>query len=101
MGLFNTLFGTGNDQTQELLAKGAVIIDVRTAGEFAGGHVKGSKNIPLQNIEGQISKIKNLKKPVVACCASGMRSGQAADILKRAGIEATNGGSWTKVNRLV
>jgi phage shock protein E len=101
MGLLSTLFGTGNDQTKELLDKGAVIIDVRSPGEFSGGHVKGSKNIPLQSIESQIMKIKKLNKPVVACCASGMRSGQATEILKRAGIEATNGGPWTKVNALV
>ena len=67
MGLLSTLFGTGNDQTKELLDKGAVIIDVRSPGEFSGGHVKGSKNIPLQSIESQIMKIKKLNKFTGVC----------------------------------
>ncbi|MEZ4720409.1 MAG: rhodanese-like domain-containing protein [Flavobacteriales bacterium] len=101
MGLLDALFGGGGNQAKELLDKGAVVIDVRTPAEFAGGHVKGSKNIPLQTIQSKVNDIKKLNKPVVACCASGMRSGQATDILQRAGIEAVNGGPWTKVNSLV
>lgn len=101
MGLFDALFGGGGGQTQELLEKGAVIIDVRSPGEFAGGHVKGSKNIPLQSIENRIKEIKKMNKPVVACCASGGRSGQATEIMKRHGIEAVNGGGWHRVNALV
>lgn len=54
-----------------------MIIDVRSPGEFSGGHVKGSKNIPLQKIESQVKKIKKMNKPVVAYCASGGRSDQA------------------------
>ena len=48
-----------------------------------------------------IEKIKKLNKPVITCCASGMRSASAASILKQHGIEAINGGSWTKVDSLV
>lgn len=65
------------------------------------GHVKGSKNIPLQSIQGQVNKIKKMNKPVVVCCASGMRSAQAASILSQAGIETVNGGGWAKVQSLV
>jgi phage shock protein E len=101
MGLLNMLFGNGVGAAKELLEKGAIVIDVRSPGEFSGGHVAGSKNIPLPKIESKIKEIKKLNKPVVACCASGMRSGQAADILKRNGIEAVNGGSWTRVNAMV
>lgn len=99
MGFFSNLFGGGKDSVQELLDNGAAIIDVRTAGEFKGGHVKGSVNIPLQTIESNISKIKKMNKPIVFCCASGMRSGQATSIAKRNGIECANGGSWMKVDR--
>ena len=95
------LFGNSGGAAKELLEKGAIVIDVRSPGEFSGGHVAGSKNIPLTKIESKIKEIKKLNKPVVACCASGMRSGQAADILKRNGIEAVNGGSWTRVNAMV
>jgi rhodanese-related sulfurtransferase len=74
--------------------KGAVIIDVRSLGEFQGGHIKGSKNIPLDTIAAKISEIKKLEKPVIVCCRSGMRSAQAASILKENGIEVINGGGW-------
>ncbi|MFY0645050.1 MAG: rhodanese-like domain-containing protein [Bacteroidia bacterium] len=101
--MFNFLkkaFGPGVD-LKEKLQDGAVIVDVRTKGEFASGHVKGSKNIPLNNIDGKLNQIKSWNKPVIACCASGMRSASATGIMKRNGIEAYNGGSWGKVNNMV
>jgi len=103
MGILNNLFGTGNGsgKVQELIAKGAVIIDVRTPAEFQGGHVAGSKNYPLQQIQGKVAELKKLNKPLVLCCASGGRSGQATSMLKQQGIECENGGGWMSVNRLV
>ena len=89
---------SGKSETiKEFIDKGAVIIDVRTPGEFQGGHIKGSKNIPLNTIGNQIDSIKKLNKPVIACCASGMRSAQATSILKSNGIEAMNGGGWSSL----
>ena len=95
MGLLD-FFGFGNKlkSIQEFKDKGAVIIDVRSQGEFAGGHIKGSKNVPLNEISSKINEIKKLNKPVIACCASGIRSSQATSILKQNGIEAINGGGW-------
>lgn len=83
-----------SENIREFMDKGAVIIDVRSPGEFQGGHIKGSKNIPLNTIGNQIDSIKKLNKPVIVCCASGMRSAQAKSILKNNGIEAMNGGGW-------
>lgn len=100
MGLLGNLLN-GGSQAKELLANGAVIVDVRTPQEFTGGNVKGSKNIPLAELDSNVEKIKSWNKPVVLCCASGMRSGQATRILKSAGVECTNGGGWLKVNGLV
>lgn len=77
----------------QLMDNGAVIIDVRSAGEYRGGHIPGSKNIPLQNLSGHISKLDK-KKPIITCCASGMRSGSAKSMLKAKGFEVYNGGSW-------
>ena len=95
MGLLDFLgLGNKSESIQEFIEKGAVIIDVRTPGEFAGGHIKGSKNIPLNEIGAKINEIKKLNKPVIACCASGMRSSQATSILKQNGIDAINGGGW-------
>ncbi len=77
-----------------LINKGAQIIDVRTAGEFQSGHIKGAINIPLQSLSGNLSKIKK-DKPVITCCASGMRSASAKSILKSGGFtEVYNGGGW-------
>ena len=87
-------FGDKSKQITEFTTKNAVIIDVRTYEEFASGHIKNSKNIPLQIIETKINDIKKLNKPVIVCCKSGMRSSQATSILKRNGIEAINGGGW-------
>ena len=79
------------------MANGAVIIDVRNPGEFKGGAAPGSQNIPLAAIPGKIKQIKSLEVPVICVCASGMRSGAAKAQLKAAGVEAYNGGPWTKM----
>ena len=95
MGILDFLgFGHKSKQIAEFTAKNAVIIDVRTYEEFAGGHIKNSKNIPLQVIESKINDIKKLNKPVIACCRTGRRSGIASMILKKNGIDAMNGGGW-------
>ncbi|WP_452228041.1 MULTISPECIES: rhodanese-like domain-containing protein [unclassified Lacinutrix] len=99
MGLLDSLFGNKNDKIKELQSRGAIIIDVRSKGEYSQGAIPGSKNIPLQVITGKISEIKKLNKPVITCCASGMRSGSAASILKAQGIEAINGGGWLSLSK--
>jgi phage shock protein E len=101
MGFFSNLFGGGSSEIEVYLEKGAMVLDVRTAGEFQGGHVKGAKNIPLQSVESNLSAIKKWNKPVIVCCASGMRSGQAHRFLKSNGVDCINGGGWTKVNGAV
>ena len=98
MGLLNLLgFGNKSIKIAEFMASGAIIIDVRSAGEFSTGHIKGSKNIPLETILSKIEDLKKINKPVIACCASGMRSGLATRTLKSNGIEAINGGSWVSL----
>jgi rhodanese-related sulfurtransferase len=83
---------------QIIKEKKGTIVDVRTPGEFMGGNVKGSINIPLQEIQQRMDELKNLKEPLVLCCASGNRSGQATQFLTQQGIECCNGGSWLDVN---
>jgi len=84
------------DYTQ-LLEDGAIIIDVRSPQEFAQGHADGTINIPLSDIANHINDLKQKQQPIITCCRSGMRSGKAAGILKKEGIEAYNGGSWNQV----
>ena len=85
---------------KELLQNGAVIIDVRSKGEYQGGHIKGSLNIPLDTLSNNIAKLKK-EKTVITCCASGMRSASAKSILKSKGFQVHNGGGWmTLRNRI-
>lgn len=94
--MFGKLFKK-TDYKKLLNEDGAVIIDVRSPSEFASGSVPGSENIPLGSIPGQTKKIKSLGVPVICVCASGMRSGGAKTQLKAAGVDAYNGGPWTKM----
>lgn len=94
MGLLNILFGNKTKKIQDFKNRGAIVIDVRSKAEYDLGAIPGSKNIPLQIIPNKLSEIKKLNKPVILCCASGMRSGSASGILRSNGIEAMNGGGW-------
>lgn len=97
--MFRTLFGMGpKEDLKAICANGAMIVDVRTPGEFAGGHVKGAINIPLDRLPQQLNKLPK-SKVVVACCLSGGRSGQAVSFLKGQGYEAYNGGGWSSLDR--
>jgi rhodanese-related sulfurtransferase len=86
---------------QNLVKNGAQIIDVRTPGEFQSGHIRGSLNIPLQDLMQNFSKIK-MDKPIITCCASGMRSASAKNILKASGYgEVYNGGGWHSLQQKI
>ena len=74
------------------------IIDVRTTQEFVSGNVEGSLNIPLQELMNHIEEIKTLPEPIILCCASGIRSRQAANYFKPLGAKCENAGSWRDVN---
>ena len=93
LGFLKKLFGPKTD-FKALVEAGATIIDVRTPQEFDAGHIKSSKNIPLQNIQKALPELKKSGKVVITVCRSGSRSGMAKSILKAAGIEVYNGGPW-------
>lgn len=76
------------------IEQGATIIDVRTPGEFASGHLANSQNLPLQSLAHTI-KTLDKSKPYVLYCRSGNRSGQAFQIMRSAGFEQLhNGGGY-------
>ena len=83
---------------QIIKEKRGTIVDVRTPSEFMGGNVEGSINIPVQELQQRLDEVKNLKTPLVLCCASGGRSSMATDFLKNQGVECCNGGTWLDVN---
>ena len=93
------LFGLGPSVDYgQLIEQGAMIVDVRTKGEYAGGHVSGSLNVPLDQIQAFAKKVKDKNQPILTCCASGMRSGSAKSILKSAGFtNVHNAGPWTNL----
>lgn len=95
MEVLKKLFGAGAKVNyDELIKQGAIIVDVRTPGEYNSGHIKGSINIPLGNLGNNLSKLKK-DKCIITCCASGMRSAWAKSILKSDGFnEVYNGGGW-------
>lgn len=99
MGLLSSLFGNKKKKIEDFISRGAIIVDVRSKGEYDSGAIPGSKNIPLQTIASKIDTIKKWNKPVIACCASGMRSANATSMLKAKGIEAINGGGWFSLSK--
>lgn len=87
-------FGLKVDFT-ELVKQGAIILDVRSKGEYASGHIKGSMNISVDTLANNLSKLKDKNIPIITCCASGMRSASAKNILQSNGFtQVHNGGSW-------
>ena len=89
------LFGIGPKVDYASLVKqGAVILDVRSKGEYQNGHIKGSINISVDTLANNLGKLKK-DKPIITCCASGMRSASAKSLLKSKGFtDVHNGGSW-------
>ncbi len=98
MGFLDFIFGSKKRQVDEFLENGAVILDVRSQREWDAGHIENAVHIPLDQLNNRVDEIKKLNKPVVTCCASGVRSAKAAKFLNLNNIEATNGGGWVSLN---
>jgi len=100
--IIKKIFGLGPKvDFKELLKNGAVIVDVRTKPEFKQGHIKKSLNLPLDNLQNEFKKL-NKNKPVITCCASGIRSWFAKNRLKSNGFtEVYNGGGWMRLNNKI
>ena len=88
--------GLSKEAIRALVEQGAMVLDVRTPGEFSQGHAPGSRNIPLDRLSGQL-KALNRSKPILVCCASGARSAAAKAILDKAGFtQVRNAGPWQR-----
>lgn len=77
------------EQAQELLAAGAVLVDVRSRDEFAAGHAPRARSIPLDQLASRAGEIA-AGRPVVTICRSGGRSARAAAVLRATGREVTD-----------
>ena len=100
MGLFDMFKRKDmSAEIKEYLKNDAVILDVRTLEEWNEGHIAGAKHIVLNLIPLEIEQIKSWKKPIIAVCKSGGRSGQAAQFLTKNGLDVINGGPWQNVDQ--
>ncbi len=75
------------EKATALMKAGARIVDVRTLGEFSGGHLKGALHIPIAELGKRMKELEPKTKPVVLYCASGARSHAALKMLQRAGFK--------------
>jgi phage shock protein E len=94
--ILKNLFGKPVD-FKAIKERGALIIDVRTEGEFASGNIPGSVNIPLNVLPKKINELKKKGRPLITVCRSGARSGMAKAQIEKAGIEVYNGGPWNQL----
>ena len=90
-----TLLGLGpKTDYAKLMQEGAIVIDVRSKAEFQSGHIRHSINIPLETLQKNLSKLKK-DCCIICCCASGIRSASAKNILQSNGYtKVYNGGGW-------
>lgn len=101
--LLKNLLGIGPKVDYSQLVKdGALILDVRSKGEYSVGHINGSLNIPVNTLNDNLSKLKNKNQTIITCCASGVRSGVAKNTLKSNGFaNVYNGGSWSSLQQKI
>lgn len=86
--------GASMEAINEAKARGAILLDVRTPGEYAEGHAPGSLNIPLDQLPFRFQELDRAK-PILVGCAVGGRAGQAKSFLEREGFQdVINVGSW-------
>jgi len=80
------------DDARQLVTDGALLVDVRTAGEYQDGGIEGSVNIPIQELPGRMDELGEKDRPIVVYCQSGGRSAMAKRLLE--------GNGFTKVHDL-
>ncbi len=85
-----------SDRAHQMVRDGAVLLDVRTTGEFAGGHIDGARNIPLSDLPSRVGELKKEGKPIVVYCQSGMRSGSAVRLLAGEGLSVVDLGAMSR-----
>ena len=89
------------EATQLINRAKTTILDVRPADEFAAGHLRDAKNIPLADLGSRIGELdKQKSKAVVVVCQQGSRADKAVKLLQKAGFDdvvSLDGGltAWT------
>lgn len=87
LGLFKRIASISTKELEKLIKSNVTLLDVRTTDEYRSGHIATAKNVPLPNINNYQG---DTNQPVYVICQSGVRSKQAASILKKKGYDVTN-----------
>ena len=87
MGLFNLFKHVDINAEVEAMKsiENAVLLDVRSKEEYSGGHIPGSKNVPVENIEKVVDVIADKNTPVFVYCLRGSRSASAVRSMEKMG----------------
>lgn len=85
---------SGSEAARLVQEENATLLDVRTPGEFSGGHVEGAVNIPVGDLGGRVSEVDQ-DRPVVVYCQSGGRSASAAELLRGRGYTVHDMGAMS------
>jgi rhodanese-related sulfurtransferase/uncharacterized membrane protein YedE/YeeE len=72
---------------RQLVEGGAILVDVRSFGEFLAGHIEGALNVPLPELRERVDELGTRARPIVVYCRSGARSAQAALLLREQGFQ--------------
>jgi rhodanese-related sulfurtransferase len=78
---------TSGANARQMVANGALLLDVRTPGEFGHGHIDGALNIPVRDLPSRLTELGDHKRPIVVYCRSGARSAKAKRLLDGAGFD--------------
>ena len=91
-----------NTDYKKMLKEGAVIVDVRSENEFLTGNIEGSLNIPLHDMLNNLEQLNDKEQQIITCCASGIRSATAKQLLRTKGYKKiVNGGGWNSLNNKI
>lgn len=101
MGLVDFLFGGKKRRIKAFLNNDAVIVDVRTQKERNKGFIEDSIHVPLDQLKDTVEQLRQMNKPIIVCCESGIRSEKAAHYLRLHNLEAMNGGGWKSLKKLL
>ena len=86
----------------EMVRQGAIVLDIRSPKEYANGHLNGAINISVDTLRNNFNLLQDKDSFIITCCASGMRSAMAINILKSNGYtQVYNGGSWSSLKNKI
>lgn len=86
-------FNGSKHNARELVAKGALLLDVRSPEEFRERHLEGAVNIPVQELGTRMGELGAKERSIVVYCRSGARSAAATSMMKGAGYEVLDIGA--------